>query len=109
MVDDAIALGASDDKFDDTVLRLSQDLCGSSVEDAVQALIEEKAICNEGMCIVFSSSDEQYFMLVRSDKKEKGLRVFHDFTEDLSTRPAAARLATIFTHNCCEDLDRDSS
>jgi len=82
-VQDIIRLGAQVDMFDETILRLEQDgnVFDETNTTAVAALNSGAEICGEGICIVYSKSENEYFMCVRSDKKADGLRVFYDIEE----------------------------
>merc|ERR1712039_677963 len=78
--EDAVEMGKSDDQFDDTFLRLDQNEY-SSITKAVDALNAGKLRCSEGICICFSSNAEVYFLLVRTDKKDEGMRVLFESKE----------------------------
>merc|ERR1712241_1499134 len=79
-VEDSITLGPRDEMFDDTLLRPDGNQY-TSVSKAVDALNSGALSCSAGICIVYSSAHQGYCLLVRSDKKAAGMRIYWDVTE----------------------------
>lgn len=79
-VEDTIKLGTAIWMFDDTILRLDAQEY-SSVTQALDALRSNAIRCDQGICIVRSSSQQEYFLLLREDQRRQGLHFFDDFQE----------------------------
>lgn len=79
-VEDTVSLGPEDSMFDATLQRLDADKY-PSVTTAVDALNAGHEICSEGICIVYSNSENDFFLVLRTDKKQEGLRVFYEVDE----------------------------
>merc|ERR1712151_795157 len=65
-VEDSISLGENDDIFDDAIMRLDVNEY-ASVTTAIDSLKSGVLKCDEGVCIAYSSSNQEYYLLVRSD------------------------------------------
>lgn len=72
-LEDSIPIGTDTSMFDYTVPRLDENEY-SSVTQALESLNADASRCEEGICIVHSSSQSQYFLLVRRDQ-QNGLRL----------------------------------
>merc|ERR1712151_186192 len=90
-VEDTIKLGQEDTMFDHTILRLEVAKYDGSVTKALAALNAGEVECGEGVCIMYSDGNEEFFLLVREDKKGDGLRVFHDQRDHVRAQEEKAR------------------
>jgi len=77
-LEDAFQLGTEISMFDDTLQRLDVDAF-PSVTVALRCLNVRIVACPEGICIVHSSSQSQYFLLVREDRKLQSFKLFEGF------------------------------
>merc|ERR1712113_830024 len=73
--EDTVKLGSDIEMFDDTLVRLDKNEY-SSVTQALQALNSGVVRCEEGLCLCYSDSQGQFFMLAREDRKNEALQLF---------------------------------
>merc|ERR1712228_637656 len=50
----------------------------NSVSKTVKALNNGEVDCSDGVCIVFSNTHHEFYLLVRSDRQTEGARVVRD-------------------------------
>jgi len=78
---EAIALGTDLDALDDSIVWIDPDMC-DSVSIALDELREGRLECPEGLCILFSKSRAQYYLLYRTpDMTEEARRISSEFND----------------------------
>lgn len=90
-VDQAFSLGGNIGKLENDMIQRLDVSQYASISKAVQALNVGTVICVGGICIVYSSSHCQYFLLLRTDKIEEGIKLaretFNVHIEESALRP----------------------
>merc|ERR1712113_648382 len=77
-MDLAIGLGHKTEKPPDSSIQWLDINQWASMTRAVDALNRGAIDCEEGLIVVFSSSNQMYFLLVRADKEEEGIKAARD-------------------------------